>query len=477
MTRYADPFASSPRAISRAIAALAGGEILARVAAFAATAVLARRLGPEGFGIIGFATALCGYLALAVNGGLHEIGTREVARTPARAVALYGAVATARLLLAAAALVVLAAVAWILPKPPEVRLVVLLSGLSFFSLAVDPVWVFRGLERPHTAAAGLILAQGLYAIGVVLLIQRPPDLLYVPILQFGGEAVAALALAGWLIRHRQVSFAVGEGIRILRAARNVGLARLLRTIVITFDVVLLGFLATQREVGLYSAAYRVTFLLMAVVAAIAAAYQPSYARVVGGETAPTRRLLEASLGTAALVGAPLVIGTFVMAPQLLPWLFGAGYVDATLALRLLTVGVGVLFLHWISSGVLIVTNRTGLYAWIHGVAAAANIGLNLVLIPRFGIAGAAAATVAAEILVAGAGAVVLWRLNVLPSLRPALRPLAAAIVMGLAVWGAVRWPLPPALQVVIGAAVYVIVLASFGGLRSVRLSGLFGAGE
>jgi len=68
-----------------AIAALGGGEILARLVAFATTTVLARRLGPEGFGILGFASALCGYFALAVGGGLNDLAARDVARHPAGA--------------------------------------------------------------------------------------------------------------------------------------------------------------------------------------------------------------------------------------------------------------------------------------------------------------------------------------------------------------------------------------------------------
>ena len=63
------------------VLSLGGGEILARIAAFFATAYLARVLGPESFGLVGFATAVCSYLALT-NLALNDIGTREVAKTP-----------------------------------------------------------------------------------------------------------------------------------------------------------------------------------------------------------------------------------------------------------------------------------------------------------------------------------------------------------------------------------------------------------
>lgn len=455
--------ASAPATIARGVAALAGGEVLSRLAAFAATALLARRLGPEGFGVVGFAAALSGYLALAINSGLHDVGTREVARAPDRAVDIYSSVATIRLMLAVAAFATLAVVAWALPKPPSTQLVVLLTGLSFFSFAIDPSWVLKGLERQALAGLGLILAQSMYAIGVVLLITGPGQVALVPVLQFIGELGAAALLCVILMRHTRPHVALSEGLRVLRSASYLGLARLLRTIVITFDVVLLGFLATDRDVGLYTAAYRFIFLLMSIAGAVATAYLPSYARVTSSGPDATRRLIEGSLGAATAVGAPLVAGAFVTAGPLLALLFGASYVEATPAFRVLLLSIGVGFLHYATLGnVLLAEHRTRLQAIIHGAAAAVNVALNLLLIPRFGILGSAAATLAAELTVVTAGLLVLRRMHAVPSMRPMIRPLAAAAVMSVIVWAAA--PLPLVARMGLGAVVYGAALALMGGL-------------
>ena len=458
--RLSSPVAPAHLVI-RGVTTLACGEVLARVAAFGATAVLARRLGPAGFGIVGFAAALCGYLALAVHAGLQEVGVREVARAPERAGELYSSVATVRLMLAGAAFLLLACVAWFLPKPVEVRWVVLLSGLSFFSLAVDPGWVLRGLERTTAVAVGLVLAQVIYGALVFLFVHQPTDVAWVPVLQFGGELAAAAGLVRAVGRRVRPGGGCADGIRVLKHAAPLGLARAFRTIVVTFDVVLLGFLATSREVGLYSAAYRLTFLLMSVVASISAAYMPSYARVVDEGARPTRRLMEASLATGALIGAPLIIGVIVTAPALIELLFGAAYVEAATALRLLTLSVGLIFVYWIAGNLLIVVHRIGTYAKMQAVAAAVNIGLNLVLIPRFGISGAALATLASELTVVCAAFVVMRRLRLMPSMRSLARPGGAAMAMGVGVWAAAPYVALPA-QIAIGVALYVGGLAMFG---------------
>ena len=41
-------------------------------------------LVPEIFGILGFATAVCSYVVLAISSGLQDVGSREAARAPAR---------------------------------------------------------------------------------------------------------------------------------------------------------------------------------------------------------------------------------------------------------------------------------------------------------------------------------------------------------------------------------------------------------
>lgn len=456
----------APTSILRSIAALAGGEVLARVVTFGATALLARRLGPEGFGVVGFAVAVCGYLTLAVNSGLHDVGTREVARAPERAIAVYSSVATVRLLLACAAFAVLALLVGLLPHPPATRLVVLLTGLTFFSFAIDPTWVLRGLERPLLAGAGLVLAQLIYAGAVVATIQGPGDVVLVPVLQFAGELTAALALALVLVRGARPSFALADGLKILRSSRYLGLARLLRTLVVTFDVLLLGFLTTERDLGLYMAAYRFTFLLMAIVSSVSYAYLPSYTRAMTQGPEPTRRLVETSLGVAVTIGAPLVAGSIVTASQLLPILFGSEYAGAAPAFRLLALSVGLLFLNWSLSNVLIVAHKTRLQAAVHGAAAAINVALNVLLIPLYGIVGSAAATVVAELTVVVAGIEVLRRMHILPSAMPMMRPLTAAAVMSVVVW-LLAAAVPLALQIVVGGVTYVVVLVSIGGLPAI----------
>ncbi len=242
------------------ILSLGSGEIVARVVAFFGVTYAARLLGPEQFGIIGFAAALFGYLSLTITAGFGDIGSREVARRPREASSIAASVVVIKLIIALIALIAIAVTAWFLNKPPTVKLVLLLMGLLFFPLALDTSWVYKGLERNRPVAFALIIGQVLYAGAIFLAVNESSDVALVPLAQFFGEICAALMLALPLFYLKKFKLDLRDGFRILRSSGFWAISRLLRTAMYTFDVVLIGFLLGEQAVGLYTAPYRICFL-------------------------------------------------------------------------------------------------------------------------------------------------------------------------------------------------------------------------
>lgn len=442
---------------------LATGEVGARLIAFVATSYLARQLGPSAFGILGFATAIAGYPAIAVRAGFDEIGTREVALEPAEAPTIALSVIAVRVLAAVLLLAGLGLLCLILPKPPAVKIVVFFTGLSFLSLAVDTSWTFKGLERSRTAAIGAMSAQAIFAVAALALIRGPHQVAIVPLIQFAGELAAAGMLACALFKSGRARVSFERGMSILRASGFILVTKLLRTIIFSFDVVLLGFLVEDREVGLYTAAYRVCFLLLAVNAAVSVAYLPVFARAARLGSTAMNELLKTAPALTAAIGAPLVAGCIMTARPLLAALFGSSYVEGAQALQWLVVSIGFVVLHGVLHNVFVVWGRTRLEAKLMAVAAGVNIAGNVLLIPHYGIRGAAFTTALSEAAVVLMGFIAIARMGLVVSFRPVVRPVLAALAMSaaLAAMGRER---PFAMQVVVGALVYGTTLAIVKGI-------------
>lgn len=471
------------RRIARSAVSLASGEVLARALAFVGTSYLARILGPSAFGVLGFATAICGYLALAVSAGVGDAGARAVARHPESAAALAVGVTAVRIAIAGAALVALVGVTAVVPLPPTTQVVLVLTALTFFSLALDTSWVYKGLEAGHRVGAAAVAAQALYVGLVVLAVRRADDVARVPVAQFVGEAVAALWLLAPLARRVRRRVDLRGGWAVVRGSGSLGLARILRTVIFSFDVVMLGVLSDVRTVGLYTAAYRVCYLVLAVVGAVHMAYLPAITRAAANGHPAVAAVTTRSLVAALTIGTPGVVGGVVLASPILVTLFGPAYAEAAWALRLVLLSIGCICISLAAHNVLVALGRPWIEVRVVGVAAVVNVVLNVALIPRYGVVGAGLATVVAEGGIVAGTAVALGRLGVRPWRVDLARPLVAGVVMGAALvaLGPSR-PLP--LGIGVGASVYALALLALnrgpaarppfgvgaGGRRSHRLS-------
>ncbi len=445
------------------ILALGSSEILARVVAFITTTYLARVLGPAGFGIIGFAAAICAYLSLAVNMGFTGVGAREVARKPDKALVIAASCVLIRLIVALVSMAVLSVVVLLIEKPAIVKLVIILTGLSFFSLALDTSWVYKGLERNRTVGFALVFGQILYLITVLITVANPEDVKYVPLAQFFGETSAAIFLAVSLFRFGEIRLELREGWRIVKSSAFLVISKLLRTLIFTFDVVIIGFLLGEREVGLYNAPYRICFLLLAIATVIQVSYLPAVTRALEYGKEQVERIVASSISLSSVLCFPIMVGGIILSEQILRTVFGAEYLEGAWAFRLLIISIGINFIYKSIHNILLVYNLLRTEMWITALAAGVNVILNIILIPRYGIVAAASVTVLADSIIFLMMVFVTYRIGIRLQFWNTLRPLAAAGIMGASLF-VLGIPQSLFVSVPTGFLIYVIVLAIIGGI-------------
>ncbi len=284
----------------------------------------------------------------------------------------------------------------------------------------------------------------------------------VPVILFAGELVAAALLLAMLFGRDIPRPSIARGMKLLRQSGYITLGRLLRAVIVTFDVILLGIIASDREVGLYSAAYRVCFLVITIAFSTHAVFMPAVIRAALADTAAIGPVVTRSLALASSVILPMVAGGIVLAGPLLTFLFGTDYADGAPAFQILLGSMALLALHGAGHNVFVALHRNGMEAAIFAGGAALNIALNLVLIPAYGLVGAAVATLAAEALILVSSAVILRRFGVIPAFGGMARPLVSAVVMGGLLY-LLSGRIHVALLVAAGAAIYIGLLALLDG--------------
>jgi len=448
---------------------LTSSETLARIVAFVGTAYLTRILGADGFGVIGFALAFSSYFFMPINVSMSNIGSSEIARYPEQFEDYATSVIFIKLCLAIVVFSIVTLIVVLLDKPDIVKRVTLFSCLSFFSLSFDSSWAYKGLERNAPAGMALIFGQVLYVGAVIMVVKGIGDIKLVPLCLVLGEMVTALLLARLLFRNKKTRVNLKPGFILLRSAVPLIGTRLLRTVIVTSDVLILSFMLTDKDVGLYTAAYRFCFFLVAILSSIHISYLPIFSRSYylksKKKEAKLTEIANHAQELCAVICAPLVVGGCIFAESILSILFGNIYSEAAVALQLLIVSTGFSFFSGIAHNVLLVYDLLKIEMWIVAFAAGLNITLNLILIPNYGIAGAAFSTALVDALILFCSLIVVAKLKVKFKLTPLIKPFFAAGMMGLSlVYFVATTNL--ILNITFGAILYILVLMVIRGLPS-----------
>jgi O-antigen/teichoic acid export membrane protein len=164
--------------------------------------------------------------------------------------------------------------------------------------------------------------------------------------------------------------------------------------------------------GIYAAAYNLCqYLQTAFIQAVSQAVVPLYMRIWSEDgAAATQRFVSQALGLYARFGAAIVAGMAAVGPVLLPFVASAKYGAGALIIPWVVAGMVVDGASVLSGAGLFIQRRTTVVCSLVLANTILNLALNVVLVPRMGILGAALATLVAYVslgtgmAIAGAGA-------------------------------------------------------------------------
>jgi len=162
------------------------------------------------------------------------------------------------------------------------------------------------------------------------------------------------------------------------------------------DTLMLGGLKSSADVGLYNAAHPLAQFISVPLTALRLIYVPVISGLYAQGSMPEMRrnfsILTKWLCSATL---PLFFILFLFPDTVLGFLFGASYASAATALRILSIGFIINNFLGPNGVTLIAMGEVRFIMWATLATAILNVGLNIVLIPPFGIEGAAIASVIA----------------------------------------------------------------------------------
>jgi O-antigen/teichoic acid export membrane protein len=368
------------------------GEVLARLCSIATLLFLAHRFGVVFVGAYALAQGMVQYSYPFIDFGLRHVGARLIASHPEAGREIVSQVQRRRLLMAGLLLPIIFLYSVLVKLPLHWKLFVFAFAAvgSLYSLSLD--WAAWGRERLRLASFGRAVLPA--SILICLLLGRNSSyvLWWLVAGNVIGNILQATVFRAWWHRHepahpQEISLATVRESLAWRRTSVMGVAWFCNMAFNSIDMLMLGVLSDPRQVGLYSAAYRVLSQILFAYYFLTNALYPQLARQSHSERL---RMLRPQI-LLILFGLGLIIAvslTLVRRP-LMGIVFGREFLPGTILLMLLAWAIPLDFLTSYLSNAYIAWGMEKKILVCTAIAAASNVVLNLIWIPVFGATAAA----------------------------------------------------------------------------------------
>ncbi len=451
------------RRIAKNTTALFATRIINQVAGFLLVVYASRQLELADFGKYSFVVAFYLVFELISFFGLQNFLPREIGRRReeagkyfVHAAALVGAVA----LVLVAAMNGVAAV-YGLARDTYLAAVVASFALLPASLGAAAESTFIGIERAEFITLLTFVKRALVtgiSIFVLWLGHGVIALLVVRAAVEFASASLSVPLCLWQTRGGGVRLDIAFVRRLLRGVMPFAGLAVLASIYWRLDVLLLQRLVGPAEVGIYSASYRLMFLLTLVPESFMNAVYPNLARTWREDRGQFVRLAERSLRYLVAFALPAAAGAYILAEPVVLLIYEVDFARSVAVFSLLIFAVIPIYVNNVFYRALFAAEQQMKSVLILVVNIVVMTASGLVLIPRWHAVGAAAALLISLAAAFAQNYVFTFALVYRSRLGgAALRTAGAAAIMGLAAWALspyVPWPL----LILVGACLYVPLL-------------------
>lgn len=372
--------------------------------------ILARVLGAEGYGVFANAMAWVSLLTIPATFGFGILLVRDTAiyRSQGKWSLLNGLLhfSDRFVLVLSVVLVFIGAgvSGWMFPSPAQTMMRqtiwVALLLLPLLALANLREATTRGLEYViHARFPGMIVRPGLLLLGIGMIYLFWPQQLRAPVAMAinVGAGVVALGFSVFFLRNllpRKVKLAAPKYTPCiwLKTASSMLIYGGAQVVLGQTDIVMLGAMCDSHEVGLYAAANRLAYILMYFTVASELIMAPIMSRLYAkGEKGRLRLIVNKAVRLSFLIALPFGI-IFIFYGDGILNIFGHDFLQAKNVLTILAIGKLISIALGSASLLLGMSGHERTLGKMIVSGALINILLNALLIPEFGIQGAAIAT-------------------------------------------------------------------------------------
>lgn len=381
---------------------LFAGQIAGRLLRAAIVIYAARVLGAASWGAFSYALGIAAFLTIFSDIGINALITKEAVRQPELKNKYLSTAFFTKLGLLS---IFVVGTIIFFPYLTNIEEAAVIMPILIFVFAFDTLRdlgsaLSRALEKMEIEAGIQIFTNfAIVTLGFVFLIFSPTSQ-SLALAYALGSGIGLAAILFVLRRHFGNLFANFQKSLIkpiIATAWPFGLMGLMGAINLNTDIIMLGWLRTAEEVGFYSAAQKPIQLLYVLPAILATSIFPIMARLAKTDPESVKKLLRKYFVKLVLAGTAIAIVGLIFASPIINLLFGADYGSAVMTFRILMLTILIVYPSALLGNAIFAYDHQKAFVGFVLAAVIGNVFFNFLLIPPFGIEGAAISTVITQL--------------------------------------------------------------------------------
>lgn len=382
---------------------LAMAEGIGKLLKLALLIYVARILGATEYGKFSFAFAFIGLFAILSTFGLPRIIIRELSQEKEREKD-FPAIFSLRILLGLGTSILILLGSFFITTDPQIQKIIWILALYTLldSSAGFMNFFFQARQRmEYESWTKVFRAVLLVGFGFFVIFNFPS----IQNLSYGYLLASLISLIFILLffhfKVYPLRFSWNKYIwqRYLSMSWPIALAGAFTVIYSQIDSVMMGYWNLITETGWYNAAYRILGVALIPFGLISISFFPVLSQAFKKSKEEFQRVWNYQMGIIIFCVPPLIVGGIVLAPKIIGFIYGQSYASSILAFQILIIMVGILFFYNPFYQALLVFNQQKKFFLVSLSGAIINFILNLILIPKFSLYGAALATVVTSFVI------------------------------------------------------------------------------
>ena len=365
---------------------------------------VSRILGVNNIGICNFVDSVINYYSIFAMMGMSYVAIREVAYVKSDAKQLsktFSSLLTLNLITTVFMMVVLTLSIFLVPRFHEHADLMFIGvfKLLFNTFLVE--WLYRGLEDFRYITIRSIIVRILYVVSVFIFVKERSDYpIYYLLLAL---TIVINATVNLFHSRKFVNFSF-RGLSFspfIKAFIILGIYHFLTSLYKSFNIVYLGFVAGDEQVGYYTTATKLHGMILALFTAFTGVMMPRMATLISsGNRADFNKLFRKSIQVLFVFSFPLICLGVVYSDQIVRIISGPGYELAIPCMQIVMPLVFIIGYEQILVNQVLMTLKRDRSIFVNSIiGASVGILLNLCLVPYLNSVGSAIVWIGSEFAV------------------------------------------------------------------------------